>query len=74
MLWKLNFLLKKFLQEMKKIAPSINNDKGRKCISQGAWAEIQAFRQIKHIRCSEVVEQSNDEPIEYDTVIFDTYA
>lgn len=51
-----------------------NTDKGRKCISQGAWAEIQAFRQIKHIRCSEVTEMSNGEPVEYDTVIFDTYA
>ena len=51
-----------------------NTDKGRKCISQGAWAEIQAFRQIKHIRCSEVTEMSNGEPVEYDSVIFDTYA
>ena len=52
---------------------SKDNDGGRKCISQGAWAEIQAFKQIKHVRCSENVEGSDD-PVEYDSVIFDTYA
>ena len=71
---EIEFSAKEVFVGDEKNAPSTNNDKGRKCISQGAWAEIQAFRQIKHIRCSEVVEQSNDEPVEYDTVIFDTYA
>lgn len=45
-----------------------------KTLSQDAWAEIQAFKQIKHIKCSEVVECSKGFPVEYDTVIFDTYA
>lgn len=52
---------------------SSENADGRKCLSQGAWAEIQAFKQIKHVRCSENVEGSDD-PVEYDSVIFDTYA
>ena len=45
----------------------------RVVLSQESWAEIQAFRRIKHIPCREEIKEAEN-GIEYDTLIFDCYA
>jgi|10_taG_2_1085330.scaffolds.fasta_scaffold03580_4 hypothetical protein len=48
-------------------------DKGRKVLSQDAWSEIQAFKQIQHTKCREKME-NYPQGISYDTLVVDTYA